>query len=294
MPSQPGLGQINQLHVDAIANGGIRLDCSQLEDHGLSIPDFVVLPQNECTEPVQIGDSLEVMLYLNSSNDLIATTVKPDIQVGECAFLKVVSTSQYGAFLDWGLPKDLLLPHSEQSYPVRVGKSYVVYAYLDEKSGKVACSTMLHFHLSEEANHWLKKGQQVELLIASKSDLGFKAVIDGHSLGLIFHEELSQPLNFGDRIKGWIKNIREDGRIDLSINTLDAKTRDVLSQTILEKIKLSGGKLALSDKSSPEDIYREFKVSKKNFKRAISGLYKQRMIHIEPEYIELINDQADG
>ena len=290
MSQQPGLGQQNLLEIVAIGEAGLRLDCRNIEQEHLEIelPDFVVLAPREYTEPKHVGDNIEVMLYLNSDENLIATTATPNIQVGQCAFLKVVSSSQYGDFLDWGLPKDLLLPHSEQAYPVRVGKSYVVYAYLDNSSGRVACSTQLHFHLQEEANTWLRKGQQVDLLIASKSDLGFKAVINGHSLGLIFHQELSQPLAFGERMKGWIKNIREDGRIDLSINTLDSESRDELSQAVLDKIKQGGGKLALSDKSSPEEIYREFKVSKKNFKRAISGLYKQRAIRIEPDYIELI------
>lgn len=290
MSEQPGFGRINKLVVTDINSDGIRLDCSNLDEKGTGDWSFeyVVLPKQQSLESINPGDEIDVFLYLDSKDELVATTEEPTIQVGECAYLRVLTTGQYGAFVDWGLAKDLLLPHSEQAYPVRPNSSYVVYAYLDESTGRVACSTMLHHFLEEEASSWLKNGQQVNLLIAAKSELGFKAVIDGHSLGLIFHDQLSQPLKFGDRMKGWIKNIREDGLIDLSTNTLDDKTRSALSEQVLRIIKESGGRLEISDRSSPEEVYRTFKVSKKNFKRAISGLYKQRLIRIEPNHIELI------
>lgn len=290
MSQQPGLGQLNRLQVTDTGTAGLRLDCGCLDPEGLGGRsfEFVVLPPEEKTRDIVVGDTLDVFLYLDSEDELVATLRAPTISVGECAFLKVLSTGKFGAFLDWGLAKDLLLPHSEQAYPVREGGSYVVYAYLNEESGRVVASTLLHHFLEEEANQWIKKGQQVELLIAAKSELGYKAVINGTHLGLIYHEGLSQPLKFGSKMKGWIQNIREDGRIDLSINTLDKETRDALGSEILEKLKLAGGRLEFSDKSAPEDIFREFGVSKKNFKRAISGLYKQRLISIHPSYIELL------
>jgi uncharacterized protein len=290
MSSLPGLGRLNSLEITDINAAGLRLDCSQIRLNADTdgVFDFAILPIKEANAGAKIGDQIEVFLHLDSQGQIIATTSRPTVQVGQCAFLKVVSTSPFGAFLDWGLAKDLLLPNSEQAYPVRVGKSYVVYAYLDESTGRVACTTQLHHYLEEESNHWMKKGQAVELLIAAKSDLGFKAVVDGTHIGLIFHNELSQPLQFGEKMKGWIKNIREDGRLDLSINTLDSESRDVLSADILARLKESGGRLELSDKSSSEEIFQIFRVSKKNFKRAISGLYKQRLIKIEPTYIELI------
>lgn len=235
---------------------------------------------------VEIGDELNVFVYLSTNEDIVVTTQTPTAQVGECAYLEVLSVNDHGAFLDWGLPKDLLLPFSEQAYPVREGNSYVVYVYIDERSERVACSTMLHLHLSETSNQFRHR-QQVDLLIASKSDLGYKAVVNGEYLGLIFHQELSQPLQFGDRMKGWVKEPRDDGKIDLSIHSLDSHSRNDLADQILAHIKQSGGRAALSDKSSPEEIYRIFKVSKKNFKRALSGLYKQRAIRIEADFIEL-------
>lgn len=290
MSLQPGLGQTNTLEIADIGPEGLRLDCGNLDPEGTGDQefDFVVLPSAEAIEGLSIGDSVEVFLYLDSDDLLVATTAKPTVQAGECAFLKVLTTGKFGAFLDWGLPKDLLLPHSEQAYPVRAEANYVVYAHLDAHTGRVVCSTLLHHYLEEESNQWMKKGQQVELLIASKSELGYKAVINGTHLGLIYHEELSQPLKFGEKMKGWIKTIREDGLIDLSINTLDEATRDALDAEIMDRLEKEGGRLELSDKSSPEEIFQQFKVSKKNFKRAISSLYKQRLIQIEPEYIELV------
>lgn len=290
MSMQPGLGRINSLKIADIGAAGLRLTCQNLDSDRTASRffDFVVLPREQAPKNAKVGELIDVFLYLDSDDQLVATIHRPTIQVGECASLKVLTTGKFGAFLDWGLSKDLLLPHSEQAYPVRADTSYVVYAKLDEETGRVVCSTMLHHYLEEQANQWMKKGQSVELLIAAKSELGYKAVIDGTHLGLIYHQELSQPLRFGEKIKGWIKNIREDGLIDLSINTLDKESRDALSNEILERLKTAGGRLELSDKSSPEEIFRQFGVSKKNFKRAIGNLYKQRMIQVEATHIELV------
>lgn len=210
----------------------------------------------------------------------------PLAQIGECAYLEVLEVGPYGAFLDWGLRKNLLLPHSEQAYPVKEGRRYVVFVYMDEQTDRPVCSTKLHHHLPE-TSLWLKPGQEVELLIAAKSPLGYKAVIDGNCLGLIYEQELSQPLQFGERMRGWVKAIRDDGKIDLSINNLTPAARDELSQRILDKLKERGGRLPLSDKSSAEDIHAVFKVSKSNYKSAIGGLKKQGLIRIDPGYIEL-------
>lgn len=234
------------------------------------------------------GDIVDAFLYRDASDKILATLASSQVNVGECALLKVVSVGKYGAFLDWGMPKDLLLPHAEQAYPVREGGTYVVYVVQDN-SDRLIASTMLHKYLEEDGLD-LRKGNAVDLMIAAESDLGFKAVINNQQLGLIYHSDLSQPLKFGSRMKGWIKNIREDdGKIDLSIHTLDDKTRDQLEMRILKALQQEGGKLALSDKSSPEEIFTTFKVSKKNFKRALGSLYKQKLIVINPSYIELID-----
>ena len=289
MPNQPGIGHINELTVMESAAEGIYLDCSGIEPDRLGghPAKHVLLPNGDGPATAKVGETLAVFLYADSRDRLVATTKQPNAEVGQCAYLQVKETNDYGAFLDWGVPKDLLLPFSEQAYPVSEGKSYVVYLYLDKQSGRVACSTKLH-HFLEESSLWLKPGQRVELLIAGKSPMGYKAVINGTTLGLIYHEEISAPLKFGEKMPGWIKAIREDGRIDLSINTLDRETRDELSQQILAALDKNGGRLDLSDKSHPDVIFRQFRVSKKNFKRAIGSLYKQGAIRIHETHIEKV------
>ncbi len=274
----PALYQINTLTITEASDTRVMVD-------GLSYGE---LPLRDAPKRITKGDKVDVFLYRDAADRLMATAAKPRAQVGQCAYLKVVSEGEFGAFLDWGLPKDLLLPFAEQAYPIREGASYVVYVYQDN-SGRLVASTQLHHHLDEEAG-LLKKGDMVNLLIAAKSDLGFKAVINNQQLGLIYHDDLSQPLRFGMRMKGWVKAIREDGKIDLSINTLDQKTRDQLEVKILKALNEADGRVELSDKSSPETIFNVFKVSKKNFKRAIGSLYKQRLIIIHPNAIELVKN----
>lgn len=274
----PTLGQINQLNVIEKVADGLYLDGGELEE--------IFLPAWEIPEDAKEGDTLEVFLYLDAKDTIMATMAKPKAVVGECALLKVLSVGKFGAFLDWGLSKDLLLPHSEQAYPVEEGGSYVVYVFQDRRSGRVAATTKLHFHLEESSGPY-QKGEQVDLLIAAKTEIGYKAVINGAYLGLIYEADLSQPLEFGESMKGWIKDVRDDGKVDLTINTLDDETRDELEQAILDKLTQNDGQLNLSDKSPPEEIFKAFKVSKKNFKRAISGLYKKRLINIQPTSISL-------
>ena len=275
----PELGQINQLTVIEKVADGVYLDGGELDE--------IFLPAWETPKGTQEGDSLDVFLYQDTQDKIMATITKPRAVVGECAYLKVLSVGKFGAFLDWGISKDLLLPHSEQAYPVQEGNSYVVYVFKDKRSGRIAATTKLHYHLEESSGPY-RKGQQVDLLIAAKTELGYKAVINGTYLGLIYETDLSQPLRFGDQMKGWIKDVRDDGKVDLSINTLDAETRDQLEQAIMDRLSQKGGRLNLSDKSPPDEIFKAFKVSKKNFKRAISGLYKKRLIKIEPSFIELV------
>ncbi|MFT7386907.1 MAG: putative RNA-binding protein (virulence factor B family) [Candidatus Endobugula sp.] len=273
----PKLDQVNCLTITSVSPKGVFVDAKELGAIFL----------REAPGNSKVGDKLNVFVYTDASDQITATAAKPLVAIGECAYLKVVSINDIGAFMDWGLPKDLLLPYAEQAYPVREGAFYVVYTYLDN-SERIVATTMLHHHLDEENSEYVV-GDCVELLIAGKSDLGFKAVINGKVIGLIYHDDLSQPLRFGTRMKGWIKNIREDGKIDLSINTLDKKTRDQLETRILRELHQADGRVELSDKSTPEVIFSVFKVSKKNFKRALGSLYKQKLIVIHPAHIELSN-----
>ncbi len=274
----PVVGKMNQLSVIRRVADGVQLD-------GGDLGEFFV-PIEQVSENVTKGNSVRVFLYPDADCRIRATTAIPRAQLGQCAYLRVLSVGRFGAFMDWGIEKDLLLPHSEQACPVEEGKRYVVYLFQDKESGRIAATTRLHRHLEESSGPY-STGDQVDLLIAAKTELGYKAVIEGRYLGLIYSAELSQPLQFGQRIRGRIKAVRDDGKVDLSVTMLDTEGQDQLQETIVQRARQSGGRLDLSDKSSPEAIFREFKVSKKNFKRALSGLYKRRLIRIYPQHIEI-------
>ena len=272
----PQLYQMNLLTVIEVGRDGVFLEGDDYGDiHLLDAPNNL-----------EEDDEIEVFLYRNTSDNVVATVASAYVNVGECANLEVVSSGDNGAFLNWGLPKDLFLPHSEQAYYVDEGDYCVVHVYLDKK-GRPAASSMLYHHLDEYQGD-LEEGQQVDLLIADETDLGFKAVINHKQLGLIYHSEISQPLQIGTKMKGWVRENRGDGKINLNINAFDTDTRDELEAQILKQLKEENGRIDISDKSPPEVIFATFKVSKKNFKRAIGSLYKQRLIKIDPKFIELV------
>lgn len=287
------LGQMNTLTVIAETENTYELGCDYYDPDAMSSRQYnsVFLDKTDRNKgrdtqvELAVGDSVDVFVFMGTDAELQATTHTPKAFVGECAHLKVIEVNKFGAFLDWGLNSDLLLPISEQLFTLREGSSYVVYIHIDDKQGRVIASTKLHHFLDEQADAYIQKGKAVDLLIANNSELGFKAVIDNRYLGLIYHHELASPLRFGTRMKGWVKAIRDDGKIDLSINTLDKETRSELEAHILDELENNGGRLNLSDKSPPDQIHAAFKVSKNNFKRALSNLYKQRLITIAPDHI---------
>jgi hypothetical protein len=228
-----------------------------------------------------------VFLYNDSEDRIIATTLKPKTQVGACAYLKVVSTDRFGAFLDWGLPKDLLVPFSEQQNPMQQGYSYSVYVFVDEETRRIAASTRLEQHLSVDVSS-LKPRQEVDLLIYGKSDLGFKAIINNTHLGQLFEDETFQRLHFGEQVRGYIRQVRADGKIDLMLQLPSELTRDDLGNSIVEHLRQHDGVSTLTDKSPPEDIYQAFGVSKASYKKALGQLYKNRQILIEKHQITLV------
>ena len=206
--------------------------------------------------------------------------------VGEFAFLKVVDTKEVGAFLDWGLEKDLFLPHSEQTRSIQPGQSVIVYIYLD-KAERITASMRLDKHVSAEPEKYTE-GQEVDLLIAAETDLGFKAIINNHHWGVLYHSEVFQPLSYGQRIKGFIKKLREDGKIDLILQQAGHKAaQGDIGPKILEELKKQGGFLPVNDKTSAETIYELFGVSKKKYKIALGGLYKKRLITVDDDGIRL-------
>lgn len=274
------IGTFNQLQVVKQVDFGVYLDGGEL--------DTILLPRRYVPEGCEIGDWLDVFLYFDSDDLLIATTEKPKVQVGDCEMLTVVDINHAGAFMDWGLPKDLLVPYNEQQKPMEVGYSYVVHVFHDQNSDRIAASTKLNHHLDEETV-WLKPRQQVNLLIAGRTDLGYKAVIDNKYLGLIFRTDAFRPLKIGERLPGFVKNIRADGKIDLVISQSTLQGDHDLGEQIIRHLQEMGGESQVSDKSDPEEIYRLFKVSKKKYKQALGTLFKSKRILIEPGKVKLIN-----
>ncbi len=274
------VGKFNKLQVVKEVDFGVYLDGGEL--------DTILLPKRYVPKDCEIGDWIDVFLYFDSEDLLIATTETPKVQVGQCELLKVIDINNAGAFMDWGLPKDLLVPYSEQHKPMEVGYSYVVYVFYDHDSDRIAASTRLQDHLAEESV-WVKPKQAVSLLIAGRTELGYKAVIDNRYLGLIFRGDAFRPLKIGERLGGFIKSIRPDGKIDLLISQATLQGDHALGEDIIRHLKTSGGVSLLTDKSDPDDIYRTFKVSKKKYKQALGTLYKSKRILLAPDKITLIS-----
>lgn len=251
----------------------------------------VLLPKRYVPKTLEIDDKIEVFLYNDSEDRIVATTQKPKAQVGECAYLKAISRNRVGVFLDWGLPKDLLVPFSEQQKPMQQGYSYTVYLFVDEATDRIAASSRLEEHLSDDASGFAAR-QPVDLLIYGRSDLGFKAVVDGTHLGQLYDNETFRRLHYGERVRGYIKQVRDDGRIDLILQQPSHLERDRLGEAILTDLRDQGGVSMLTDKSPPEAIYQAFGVSKASYKKALGQLYRRRQIEITKEKITLLSDTA--
>lgn len=273
------LGQYNQLRVIKKIDFGFYLDGNKYGD--------ILLPRKYAHKDTAVGDSIEVFLYLDSEDRIVATTLKPKALVGECAYLKVVEVNRIGAFMDWGLPKDLLVPFNQQQKPMEKGYSYTVYVYVDELSERIAASSRLEDHLIDEPVQ-LKPKQPVDLMIYGKSDLGFKAVVDGRYLGQLFKNEVFRSLHYGEKLQGFIKKVRTDGKIDLTLQLATHKTRDSLAESILRHLNENDGVSTLTDKSPADNIYNAFGVSKTAYKKALGLLYKNRQIEIDKHQITLL------
>ncbi len=275
------IGRYNSLQVVKQTDFGLYLDGGA--DGEILLPNRYI-PKGE---PSEIGDWLNVFVYLDSEDRLIATTEKPKAQVGGFASLKVAEINKVGLFLDWGLPKDLLLPHSEEKRPLQVGDYCVVHVYLDKRSKRITATARLDRYLDNTSPRY-KVGDAVDLLVVEKTDMGFKAIINNQHWGLIHKNEVFKFLRNGMQEKGYIKELRADGKISLSLQPVGQEATDSLGEQILARLREQGGSLALSDKSPPEAITQAFGVSKGNFKKAIGGLFKQGLITIHDDRIELV------
>jgi predicted RNA-binding protein (virulence factor B family) len=278
------VGQINQLKINRQTDFGMYLGGT---DDGHAEHE-VLLPNRYIPEDKGIGDMVDVFVYHDSEDRLIATTEKPKAQVGEFAFLDVIDTSRVGAFLDWGLSKDLLLPFAEQTFEPEIGRKLIVFVYLDI-TGRISASMKLEKHLKSTPIDYAPE-QAVDLLVYGKTDLGYKALINGKHSGMIFANEVFQPLHYGELLKGFIKAVREDGKIDLRLMKAGHKAaQEDIEPKILELLTENGGFLAINDKTPSEKIYDLFGVSKKKYKIALGSLYKKRLITVDDEGIRIAN-----
>ncbi len=277
------IGKLNELKVVRKVDFGFYLDGGNLGE--------ILLPKKYAPDGCKPGDRLKVFIYNDSEDRIIATTLMPDAMVGEFAYLKVVAVNSMGAFLDWGLPKDLLVPFREQKMPMKEGRFYLVRIYLDERTNRIVASLRLNDHLGRDPVEF-QELQEVDLLICDRTDLGYKAIINNAHWGLIYADEVFQPLKMGQKIKGFVRKIRDDNKINLCLQKPGyGKVKDIAG-TILETLEKEGGFIAVTDKSSPETIYKLFGISKKTYKKAIGAIYKKRLITIAPDGIKLIDKSS--
>lgn len=273
------IGQINSLKVSRDTPHGVFLEDDEGED--------ILLPGKYLTGDEKEGDIKELFVYNDSEDRLVATTETPKIQLNEFAALKVIDVNKSGVFLDWGLDKDLLVPFKEQNKKMQLGHTYVVRMYLDEETDRLVATGKVKKYLSNE-ELTVQPGDKVDLMVFNQTDLGFDVMINKLHHGLVFRNEVFAPIKTGDSLQGYIRQVREDGKIDVCLQPNMLTHIEHSNEVIMDALKSQGGKLTVTDKSSPEDIYEAFQMSKKAFKRAIGSLYKQKKIKIENGDISLI------
>lgn len=273
------LGDYNTLLVSRKSDIGLYLDGG---------PDNeILLPNKYVPEGAKEGDKLRVFLYLDQEERLIATTQEPYAKVGDFAYLECVWVNQYGAFLDWGLMKNLFCPFREQRQHMEIGKSYLVHVLIDRDSYRIMASAKVSKFLSDEIPPY-QPDDEVEVMIWQRTDLGYKVIVDNRYYGLIYRNQIFQPIHIGDRMTAYISNVREDGKLDVALQHTGRQQTMDFAATLLQYLKEHNGVCDLGDKSEAEDIAQRFHVSKKTFKRAVGDLYKHRLITVKPLEIKLI------
>ena len=272
------LGRTHTLEVVKQVTFGFYLDGKNLGE--------VLLPNRVAPKDTKLGSTLEAFIYLDSEDRPIATTRKPHAQTGEFAYLRVVDTNTYGAFLDWGLDKDLFVPFAEQHKKMEVGRSYLVRLYVDPRDERIVASSKIDKFVREDSPENLTNGQAVDLIIANSTELGFKAIINHSHWGVLYKADVFERLSFGQSIKGFIRQIRDDGKIDLTLNG-GSRSHDKNTQKILTYLKKNNGYAPLHDKTEPAVISAELGMSKGAFKKAIGNLYKKKELLLEGDGIRL-------
>ena len=272
------LGKMNTMRVVKQVDFGLYLDGG---DEG-----EILLPARYVPEGCRPGDELRVFIYLDNEERLVATTETPLAQVGDFACLEVAWTNQYGAFLKWGPMKDLFVPFREQKVRMEVGRRYVVHVHVDEESFRIMASAKVE-HFLDKGMPDYEAGQEVDLLVWQKTDLGYKAIVDNRYAGLLYEQEVFRPLRPGEHVRGFIRQVRPDGKIDLTLRRDGQEGVHDFAGTLLRRLKDNGGSLPLHDKSPADEVYALLGVSKKVFKKAVGELYKKRLVVLEPDRIRL-------
>ena len=277
MPAK--IGKVNRFKVLRQVSIGCFLDGDTLGE--------LLLPKRYVPPDLKVDDEIDVFVYLDSEDRLIATTQMPYAMVGDFAMLKVAAIENVGAFLDWGLPKDLLVPFREQQTEMEKGKYYLVHVYLDDNTKRIVASSKIDKYVDNIPPEY-EPEQEVELIISSKTDLGYKAIINGVHTGVLYNNQIFTTLQIGQKTKGYINKVREDEKIDLLLEKPGYEKMDELSQKVYDILKNNAGYMSVSDKTDPEEITRLFEMSKKNFKKAIGALYKRKYIVIEENGIKIL------
>ncbi|WP_010230732.1 CvfB family protein [Gillisia marina] len=275
------IGQYHTLIIDRDTEPGLFLTGSG--------DDEVLLPNKYKPESFNIGDEIDVFVYLDHSERPVATTLRPYVKLDEFAYLKCVEVSDIGAFLDWGLEKHLFVPYREMASKMRKDSWYLIFCYLDEDTGRLVASSKTNAFM-DNSEISVEPYEEVDVIIVNPTDLGVNVIVNELHQGLIYKDDIFQDLNPGDRLKGWIKKTRPDGKLDVTLQRPGYRSIEPNAQSILNELSLKGGHLKLTDKSDPNEIQRVLQMSKKSFKKAVGTLYKQRMIEIKDDGIYLKED----
>lgn len=269
------IGEYNKLMINRFVDFGAYL----IDDED----NEVLLPKRYLTGDEELDDMIEVFVYNDSENRPVATTEHPYATIGQFSLMRVKATNAIGAFLDWGLvAKDLLVPFSEQKMRMQAGRSYIVYVYLDPSSNRIVASAKLDKFLDKNLPEYYHR-QKVDTLIVQQQEIGYRVIVDGKFWGMIYNNELYQPVNIGEHHMGFIKQVRDDGKIDVTLSKIEKMRVDDVADIIFQYLQENGGSMSLNDKSSPDDIMRVFNCSKKDFKKALGLLYKQHKVTLGDE-----------
>lgn len=279
------LGQYNTLPVSRFVDFGLYLDGGD----GLEI----LMPRRYIPAGAEVGQELQVFVYQDAEARLIATNEHPYATVGQFANLKINSVNQIGAFADWGTSKELLIPHREQGIKMEAGRRYIIYIYIDQVSGRIVGTSKIDKHLGNIPPSY-QEGEEVDIIIWKRTPMGYKAIINHQHVGLIYENQIFREVHTGERLRAWIKSIREDDKIDLSLQPIGYRQMiDPAEAAILKALHLHNGHLPITDRSTPELISFELQMSKKTFKKAIGALYKERRIVIEDNGITLLDQEEE-